>query len=147
MLVEIYPQLAQTPLTTNSYAVFLRRVGRAKFVDTRVCQVGKYIVCRSKIEFFCAKPHQPLVVNVNREWIERCNENVQPQVELVTGNQKRVGDVLLNDCSAVVRQIIELSKEKYSPTPGLVSRLANPQVSLALLLLRILRNKFLVIVG
>ena len=41
-------------------------------------------------------PDKPLLVQVDLQWVHAGDENVEPEVELASVDQQRVGDVLLH---------------------------------------------------
>ena len=45
----------------------------------------------------CRKPDEPLLVEIDDEWVVGGDEHVQPQVGLVTVDQQRIVDILAHN--------------------------------------------------
>mmetsp|Transcript_61670 Transcript_61670/g.190990 ORF Transcript_61670/g.190990 Transcript_61670/m.190990 type:complete len:362 (-) Transcript_61670:186-1271(-) len=65
-----------------------REVGEVHVVLVGVGSRGRLILC-------CAEPCQPLAAEVGIQWIRGCDHHVEPEVELETADEQRLGEVAL----------------------------------------------------
>lgn len=65
-------------------------------------------------------------MNINSEWMEALHTHIDPQVELVAGDQQRITDVPLHYYGAVVGKVLCILKDEDPSASGEVHRLAYP---------------------
>jgi hypothetical protein len=65
--------------------------------------VGEMLKVRAKIALlrcliaFSCKPAKPVIEDIDSQWIDTAYENINPHVELIAINKKRIWHVSLND--------------------------------------------------
>lgn len=62
---------------------------------------GEFIFSRLHVIHVDRKPSQSLIIDVDSPRVHGCNHHIDPQIELETVNQKRIGDVLRDDAALV----------------------------------------------
>jgi hypothetical protein len=76
--------------------------------------------------------------NVDSQGLITCNENVYTEIEFVTVNQERVGNIPGNDGELIHIHIVDVIDEADALTLSRISWLDNPDILLAIMLLELL---------
>ena len=63
--------------------------------------MGEDVFQIASVVFFTGEPHQALLVNVDPEWVDRSDCNVDSQVPLVPVYQQRIVHVLLDEAGGL----------------------------------------------
>ena len=98
------------------------------FVDGVVAEVhaGVPEVLPSVVVLDGGEPHESLLVQVDEERVVRCDEDVQPEVGLVTVDEERVVDVLPYHHGLVQRNLVGMVDNEDPPSSGGGDWLHNP---------------------
>ena len=70
--------------------------------------MSKYIlhITLAVFVFFSGEPRKALLIDIDSQWINRCDRDIDPQIELQTFYQKRVRNVLRDNEALLGRHII-----------------------------------------
>lgn len=120
------PELAHGPLATRADLLFLCFVEGTKLIDAGVGEMRVRVIQRREAVLLSGKSHQAFLMNINSERMEALHTHVDPQVELVAGDQQRITDVPLDDHGAVVDEVLHILKDEDPSASGEVHRLTYP---------------------
>mgnify|MGYP000981557770 CR=1 FL=1 len=79
-----------------------------------------------QVVLLCREAHQTVFVNVQAEWIDRSQSNVESQVKLVPVDQQRRADVFTDDHLSAVWNLTDLLRDKYALALRACCWLADP---------------------
>ena len=98
-------------------------------VDGRIRQMGKHILCAVQVKLLCAEANNSFLMNVRPQGLEARHRDIDPEVKLVSTNQQRVVDVLLNNSIAVIQQLRQITENEDASAARQVRRFADPVCS------------------
>ena len=107
--------------------------------------MAELVVETRDVELFCAEADKTLLVEVDLEWTQRGYYHIDAHVPLVTTDEQRVLNILLNNQVRVVSKLPDVvQQEDFTPSTQ-VRRFTDPH--LAFLRLRVMVNELRILVG
>ena len=127
-----FPKGVNTPLRTNSVILCIRVVYEVcvEFVQTVISQVDVFLLPKISVArlvvLLRSEPRKSVFVDIDSEWIDWSNSNVDAQIKFIPIDEQWLANVLTNDYLSLLGDIVDVLGQKDTLALGRRSWFTDP---------------------